>query len=279
VTLDTLREPRSREQKLWEWRKEAPLRPVVFEAPPTLDDTVVHLHLEHRVAQRLLGRFRAQGFVHHDLARACFAQSRDPIPRVILLGRLCLYGPGAARLHEELLAVTARWSDPNQGKRPLTPYAREAESKTLDLLEAALSQPGTGEPAATVHELLLAGAPRDVQELLPSLEQRGALLAGEVQRALQQRGEREAKEMRAILEEQRKRLAATATKYDDPQLTLAFNDDEKRQLDANRRHWSKRLTALAVELEREPAWIREVYAVRATRLEPVGLVYLWPVTG
>ena len=53
----------------------------------------------------------------------------------------------------------------------------------------------------------------------------------------------------------------------------------RRQLEANRRHWDKRLNALAGELEREPARIQEVYAVRATRLEPVGLVYLWPITG
>ena len=86
--------------------------------------------------------------------------------------------------------------------------------------------------------------------------------------------------MRAILEEQQKRLAETATKYQaDSQLILGFNEDEQRQLEANRRHWDKRLNALAGELEREPARIREVYAVRATRLEPVGLVYLWPVTG
>lgn len=51
------------------------------------------------------------------------------------------------------------------------------------------------------------------------------------------------------------------------------------KLEANRRHWDKRLNALAGELEREPARIREVYAVRASRLETVGLVYLWPVTG
>jgi hypothetical protein len=77
-----------------------------------MDDSVVHLHLEHRVVQRLLGRFTAQGFVHHDLSRACLTQTSDAIPRVILLGRLSLYGPGAARLHEELIPVTARWTDP-----------------------------------------------------------------------------------------------------------------------------------------------------------------------
>jgi hypothetical protein len=55
-----------------------------------MDQDVVHLHLEHRVVQRLLGRFTAQGFVLHDLSRACLAQSKDAIPRVILIGRLCL---------------------------------------------------------------------------------------------------------------------------------------------------------------------------------------------
>ena len=69
-----------REQKPWEWRRESPIRPVVFEDTGTMDDEVVHLHLEHRVVQRLLGRFIAQGFVHHDLSRACLAQlpTRSP---------------------------------------------------------------------------------------------------------------------------------------------------------------------------------------------------------
>ena len=39
--------------------------------PVSSDDDTVHLHLEQRVAQRLLARFRSQGFVHHDLSRAC----------------------------------------------------------------------------------------------------------------------------------------------------------------------------------------------------------------
>ena len=35
--------------------------------------------------------------------------------------RLCLYGPGAARLHEELVPVTARWTDPKVRKGLLSP--------------------------------------------------------------------------------------------------------------------------------------------------------------
>ena len=67
ATLDTLRPPRRRDQKLADWRREALIRPVVFEDAGVLGDDIVHLHLEQRVAQRLLARFRAQGFVHHDL--------------------------------------------------------------------------------------------------------------------------------------------------------------------------------------------------------------------
>ena len=89
---------------------------MVFEDPGTLDNEVVHLHLEHRVVQRLLGRFLAQGSVHDDLSRACLGQTRDPVPRVVLLGRLSLFGEGAARLHDQVLTVTARWTDPEVRK-------------------------------------------------------------------------------------------------------------------------------------------------------------------
>ena len=68
ATLDPLRVPIKREQKPLEWRKEAPIRPVVFSDPEELTEEVVHLHLEQRVALRLLARFRAQGFIHNDLS-------------------------------------------------------------------------------------------------------------------------------------------------------------------------------------------------------------------
>ena len=57
ATLDTLRPPRKATTKLADWRRDAPIRPVVFEAASTLTDDTVHLHLEQRVAQRLLARF------------------------------------------------------------------------------------------------------------------------------------------------------------------------------------------------------------------------------
>lgn len=283
-TMDTLRPPRRRDQTVWEWRRTSSPRPVIFEDPGTLDDDVVHLHLEQRVVQRLLGRFTAQGFVYHDISRACLAQTSDAIPRVILLGRLGLYGPGAARLHEELVSVTARWTDPAIRQSPLAPYAREAEARTLALLEQALAAPHGRPLTATVIQQLQTCARQDVQELLPHLQTRGAESAHDAVQQLTARGEAEARAMREILATQQRHIAATVAKHatmDSRQLALDFGDqvDELRQLEANKRYWARRLAMLNEELQTEPDRIRALYAVQATRVEPVGLVYLWPMTG
>ncbi len=62
------------------------------------------------------------------------------------------------------------------------------------------------------------------------------------------------------------------------QLSLPFIE-EQRQLDADRRHWEKRLQAIATELISEPARIEAAYKVKAVRVEPVGVIYLWPISG
>jgi len=244
----------------------------------------VHLHLEQRVVQRLLGRFTAQGFVHHDLSRACFAQATDSIPRVILLGRLCLYGVGAARLHEELIPVTARWAAPDIRKGPLSPYAKDAEAKTMGLLEDALLKAGGIKLTPEVVDSLQQAAANDIHELLPHLETRGEEYAADAEKKLAARGAAEAKAMREILETQQKHISATVkriSKLDPNQMRLNFGEveDELLQLDANKRYWAKRLEEIREELKTEPTRIEELYTIKARRVEPVGLVYLWPVTG
>ncbi len=278
-TLDTLRAPRPHNQKLVEWRREAPIRPVVFEDAGVLTEDTVHLHLEQRVAQRLLARFRAQGFVHHDLSRACLAQSRDSIPRVILLGRLSLYGRGAERLHEELVPITARWIEPGQRKKALEPYAREAEGRTLDLLERSLGERGGHAPGEAIQRQLLGAAARDIEELLPHLEPRAEEWAAAAVERLRERGEREARELRETLELQREQVRKELEKRegeDARQIDLGFNEEEKRQREADMRSWRGRLAHFENDLRDEPQRIRDFYEVKAQRIEPVGLIYLWP---
>ena len=280
ATLDTLRPPRRRDQKLADWRREAPIRPVIFEDAGVLGDDAVHLHLEQRVAQRLLARFRAQGFVHHDLSRACLAQARDSIPRVVLLGRLCLYGRRAERLHEEIVPLTARWVEPARRSDPLRAYAREAEARTLQLLEQSLAGRPDWMPHEVIRIKLLATAPRDVEELLPQLEPRAHEIAELATRRLRERGEREARDLEETLRRQRERIVEELGRHEGQyaQITLDFDDDERRQLQTNMRYWRTRLDQFDRDLEREPARIRAFYEVHTPRVEPVGLVYLWPET-
>ncbi|MCC5651929.1 DISARM system SNF2-like helicase DrmD [Nostoc sp. XA013] len=279
TTLDTLRTPRKIGQKPWEWRKEAPIRPVVFRDPGSLDGDVVHLHLEHRIVQRLLSRFLAQGFLHDELTRACVCLTNDPMPKVIALGRLALYGERASRLHDQVIAVAAEWSDPtSRGRKKLQPLREGEKDNVLELLENSLASPHLLEVAEAVKERLKKSAVQDVAELIPHLERRATALAESAEKKLANRGTKEAAEMKNILEEQQTRIIKCQEESKAVQLSLPFIE-EQRQLDADRRHWEKRLQAIATELISEPARIEAAYKVKAVRVEPVGVIYLWPISG
>ena len=213
------------------------------------------------------------------VSKTCLAQTADSIPRVILLGGLSLYGQGAERLHEEVVALAARWIDPDRRDGPLTAYARETEAKTMDLLERALS---SREPPSSevVQKRLLDAAPGDIADLLPQLEPRAEELAAIATERLRKRGEREERDLRETLERQRGRVQQELDRYerDAEQLMLGLNDEETRQLESDMRSWRWRLDQFERDLAREPARVRDFYEVRARRVEPVGLVYLWPET-
>ena len=80
--------------------------------------------------------------------------------------------------------------------------------------------------------------------------------------------------------DQRARVAAELERHekDYRQLAFGFAQDELRELDANIRHWRNRLGQFDREIESEPERVQEFYQVRAQRIEPVGLIYLWTET-
>jgi hypothetical protein len=278
-TADTLRKPPDRRVSRDEWRRETPLRPIVFEDTGHLDGEAVHLHLEHRLAQRLLGRFTAQGLVHYDLARACVGHTRDSQPRVILLGRLALVGPRAGRLHDQIVAVAARWRPLAARNAPLEPYAEggKAEAQTLAMLDEALPDADANRVAPEVEKRLSDTIARDVEELRPHLERRALAASGEARALLAVRADKEATDLTRLIEERKKRILTT--QVESAQLELGFGGEELKQLRAERRHWKKRLLELDAELRDEPARLRASYEVQSSRVEPIGLVYLWPVSG
>jgi SNF2 family DNA or RNA helicase len=294
ATLDTLRVPRKPGQKPWEWRKESPIRPVIFSDSGTLDGEAVHLHLEQRVVQRLLSRFLAQGFVHDELTRACVLLTKDPIPRVVAIGRLALYGSGAARLHDEVIAMAAEWISPERrgGRSKLRPLPEGEKDDVLEMLEKSLATPGLWKVSDAVRNMLREAAPQDVLDLAHHLEKRAETLIERATRKLTDRGKKEAAEMKRILEEQQKRIEKQVFDLEKRQnqksssansiqleIDLKLPIDERRQVEADRRYWKARLLKLEEEMLNEPKRIESTYEVKATRIEPVGLVYLWPISG
>ena len=281
-TLDTLRTPIKAGEKLREWRRTAAVRPVVFRDPGTLDGSVVHLHLEHRVVQRLLGRFLAQGFLHDEISRSCVLRTDNPVPYVIALGRLSLYGSRATRLHDEVLAVAAEWHHPGErGKAKLKPLSEEDREEVLGLVEESLRKPHLRDVPEKVRRDLRPFAARDVEELVPHLERRARLAAQKAEKALQRRAEDEAESMRKLLVSLKGRIESRQEEVvEDRQLLLpGLAKDELRQLEADQREWARRLARLDVELKEEPDKVRATYTIKGEpRVQAAGLVYLWPVS-
>ncbi len=74
--------------------------------------------------------------------------------------------------------------------------------------------------------------------------------------------------------------AAIARELAGTQLPLFGDGDvaQKAQWDQDRKWMERRLERLAAEMEREPAELPALYRVATRKLEPVGMVYLWPGT-
>jgi hypothetical protein len=199
------------------------------------------------------------------------------------LGRLCLYGNAAARLHEELIFVAARWEPAATRSVPLVPYSREAEDATMQLLSDTLaarsSAPSAPARAGPESAGPLAALPRDVGDLMPHLHDRAAAAAARARAALQKRGEAEAAAMLQILRDQQKRISRSIEQYESnnpAQFQINFDESERRQLEADHRYWTKRLASLDREISEQPRRIAHVYHIQAQRVEPVGVAYLIP---
>ncbi|MCZ0810604.1 DISARM system SNF2-like helicase DrmD [Roseovarius sp. EGI FJ00037] len=272
--LDDLRiAPPAKGQKLNEWRASQPLKRLSFD-PVVLPDQrdapeVCHLHVEHRFVRRLVARFVSQGF-RARLNRACVLGVPNAQRRAVLLGRMSLYGPKGVRLHEEIIPTTGRIGA--DGQLRILRQGLDAEAMTLARLEDALREGKAASDAVSVEALKRRQG--DIEDLRAEFEQRSAPLIGEVTGQLQELGRKEEESMRRLLLDQRNRLQKRAR---DPEQG-EFNFEEQRQVDADRRHWQKKLDRLTQEIEVEPAKVRKGYEVIACRLEPVGLIYLWPET-
>jgi hypothetical protein len=165
----------------------------------------------------------------------------------------------------------------------------------------------TGGMSEDNRERLKAQAAADVAALKPALDQAAEQAQAVAAALLKQRGDAEAAALKEVLRAQRSRINATVkqrnrdlAKLDrqaaaaeptalipglEEQLEVPALDlqklttQERKQLAADQKHWQRRLETIEAELSSEPKRIQESYRVITHRLEPAGLVYLWPISG
>ncbi len=275
------------------WRRKTPVRGLVF-APPALKEgepepqDVVQLHLEHRLVRRLVSRFASQGF-QSKVGRITAVVGENAQPRVVLVGRLSLFGPGARRLHEDMIAVAAAWRDVRRDVEPLVPFGEAGEEAAINNLDKALRE---GAPAPSgVMQRLAVMTDRDIADLRPHLESRAEASEHQAVADLEENGRLEAEALAALLQRQidkvreaiRDKQAPPAPAQADlfgPSVEELKQQRERelRQFEADRRSWDEKLLRLQADLDAEPQRVSDGYRIRARRLEPVALIYLWPKT-
>ena len=175
--------------------------------------------------------------------------------------------------NEEIILVTAAWTEAGRGTKPLRPFGTVREEATLGQLDQAFRNPRS--PAANVTDRIRQWAAKDAADLEPELQRRAETQKSAAIKQLVAVGEAEARSLRRLLEDQRERVAKADAEPDDPQLSLlpeVAAEAEQRRRD--RRHWKAKLERLASDIEQEPERVRQSYVVAADRLETIGLVRL-----
>ncbi len=173
--------------------------------------------------------------------------------------------------------MTAPYLDLSQRKDGLKPYRTTQETLTLLELDALLSDEKVKAPTEAVQKKLRATLEADVAALEPELRSRAEVAEKEARTALDARATREAKDLHALLVAQQKRIRETleGTK----QQSMQFTDEERKQALSEQAHQKKRLAEINRELVDEPKRLKGTYDVHARRVEVLGVIYLWPVTG
>lgn len=280
--LDEIRvRPRMRRERYGEWREAAPVRAIAFRPPILGDgrdaDDVVQVHLEHRLVRKAVSRLSSHAF-RRDLERVCAIEGPGAKGRAILLGRLIVFGAEGQRLHEEVVTVSA-FKTPG-ADQAISPLGERGDESSLKELETALGEAKHVDSA--VYELLRKGCADDVAQLSPEVERR-ALVSLEAARSnLKEVGRAEAASLRAVLDDQIKRIEKRQREEEIERgdlLERMQRPEERRQLEADRAHWRRKLDRLTAERQSEPARVKAAFEVAAHRIEAIGMIYIMPKSG
>jgi hypothetical protein len=200
--------------------------------------------------------------------------------RAIGYARLTLFGPGAARLHDELIAIATAWDGSLEGAQLLTQCDAAQTALLVKTVEARLAA-GASPPKGRAASSIAAAAQSLMVALWNSLETEADAREVSAKNGLSARARAEADGIRLLLERQKRAIRRAAQALIQRDLFDGLADstearEQQRQVKLDMEHMSRRASAIDLDIEREPAAIEALYEVRTTRLTPVGLVVSWP---
>src|ERR1700732_4829451 len=105
------------------------------------------------------------------------------------------------RLHEEVLPITAIWTEAERDRKPLRPLGESGEERTLNQLEEALRR-AQAAPSIAVARIQALVA-KDIADLVPALERIASERLVTVGAQLLKRGKEEADSLSDLLQKQR----------------------------------------------------------------------------
>jgi exonuclease VII large subunit len=165
------------------------------------------------------------------------------------------------------------------------PFAEAGEITTTAQLDDALR---TGHsPIQSVIDRLEKTVELDIRDLRSHLEARANISEMTALAELAENGRREADAMADLLDRQIQKVGEAMREKKAPdQLAFDFSTEQQKQhseneirrFEADRRSWDEKLVRLQHDLDNEPQKVKDSYEVKALQLEPLGIVYLWPVT-
>ena len=159
----------------------------------------------------------------------------------------------------------------------LTPFQDKGKQTSIEQLFSILEKTVELHESPLYRSQVLARIQSDYAQLWPLLETQGIANQATAEQELKDRGLKEAENMRQLLERQKLKIKERIG--GEEQQKLIFSEKEKEQklqYQRDLKFMEKRLEAIDREIQEEPVRIQSYYQTKRYRIEPIGMVYLWP---
>jgi superfamily II DNA/RNA helicase len=243
-------------------------RPITFDHDVAKgNEEVVLAHLGHPLVSRALRLLRAEIWSSTaELSRVSARVADVESLTVIAHARMVVTGGDANRLHEEVVVAGGTVKD-----------GRFRRIDTLRELDAAMASATDDAAGVAAQQQILHLWPQIEGPLQQAVESRSNERAAALAKNLQSRRDQDIRTMRQTLSDLQKSIRERlADIEDDEQLTLGFDDDERRQWQLDKDALSRRIARIPEEIEREEEAIRVRYSDPVPRPFPAAVTFLVP---